>query len=216
MVSVHPFRVSLADPHPIILEGLAGAFARSRRFEVVSRSTSSADALAHIRSTHPDLLVIDLRLPRDGGVGLLEEIGRASIRPRVLVFSESIATGALETAASLGIDGFISKRLSADEIVEEASRLIAFRTTSSPVVVGFDAPSRGAALCALSAREHNILALAARGLANKEIASELGITAGTVKVHLHAIYRKLGINRRTELTRFSGGTAKAIEPAIAS
>lgn len=200
MVPVPPFRVSLADPHPIILDGLAEAFNRSTRFEVVSRSTSTADACAHVRAARPDLLVIDL--PRDGELELLREIGRGPAPPRVLVFSESVATEEIESAADLGIDGFLSKRLAADAIVEEAMRLVAFRTSTSPAVIGFDEASRSAALCALSLREMNILGLAARGLANKEIAGELGITAGTVKVHLHAIYRKLGINRRTELARF--------------
>ncbi len=204
MVPARPFRVSLADPHPIILDGLAEAFTRSRRFEVVSRSTSMDEASAHVRAARPDLLVIDLRFPRDGGLALLQEIGRGAVRPRVLVFSESIATEAIESAADFGIDGFISKTVATDLLVEEAMRLVAYRTSSSPAVVGFDEAARGPALRTLSMRELNILGLAARGLANKEIAQELGIMPGTVKVHLHAIYRKLGINRRTELARFSG------------
>lgn len=197
-----PFRVSLADPHPIVLDGLAEAFARSRRFRVVSRSTSAADALARIRATGPDLLILDLGIETDGTVSLLEEIRRGEGRPRVLVFSETVTGHAISRACALGIDAFISKRMGGDEIVAEASRVVAFRTALLPSVIGFDSRA-GESLDVLSGRERDIMMRAARGLSNKEIAQELGITAGTVKVHLHTIYRKLGINRRAELARFS-------------
>jgi DNA-binding NarL/FixJ family response regulator len=203
MVRTIPFRVSLVDPHPITLDGLTDAFTRSRRFEVVSRSTSAAEARLHLRTANPELLIVDLGLPAGEGEALLTEIRRGASRPRVLVFSESIPTAAIETALDLGIDGFISKRLGSADIVEEASRLVAFRSAPAPAVIGFDDPRQGEALRMLSAREQSILAFAARGLSNKEIAAEVGITHGTVKVHLHAIYRKLGVNRRTELTRFA-------------
>ena len=162
----------------------------------------AAPAVARNR---PDLLVLDLHLPPDGGIALLGRLRCARLRPHTLVFSESLPTGAVPGAPVLGIDGFVSKRLGSSEVVEEARCLLTGRREGATVVRGFDQPWD--ALAPLSERQRQILVRAARGLTNKEIGNALGITDGTVKVHLHTIYRKLGVGRRAELAQFVDGTA---------
>lgn len=214
MPSNHRFRVSLADPHPITLDGLAQAFDRSRRFDVVSTSTTSADAFDTVRGLRPDLFVTDLHLPSDGGLALLSKLQHAFVQPRVLVLCDSLSGEAVDRAATLGIHAFVSKCVGGDVIVDEAIRLTAFLTSDAPTFVGFDDDCDRYELALLSARERDILPLAARGLSNKEIAVTVGITHGTVKVHLHAIYRKLGVSRRAELTRFGERRGRMTKVAV--
>jgi two-component system, NarL family, nitrate/nitrite response regulator NarL len=196
-------KVSLADPHPITLDGLAQAFAGSRRFDVVSASTTSAAAFEAVRGLRPDLFVTDLRLPCDGGVALLTKLQHAFVQSRVLVLCDSLSPDAIARAGSLGIHAFVSKCVGSEVILAEAMRMTTLLPAEAPRFLGFDDDCDSYELEMLSARERDILPLAARGLSNKEIALELGITHGTVKVHLHAIYRKLGVSRRAELARFT-------------
>jgi DNA-binding NarL/FixJ family response regulator len=199
-------RVVLADDHAIVLEGLRALLEAEPDLEVVACCADGAAALRALREHRPDVLVLDLRMPRLDGVEVARQAARDGLETRLILLSGDVAEEDVLEAVRLGVRGVVPKETAFGEL---ARCIRAVHAGEQHLEGGLAAralerllarkTARRGAAGALSERELELVRLASRGLRNKEIAARLGITEGTVKVHLHRVYDKLGLKGRVEL-----------------
>jgi two-component system nitrate/nitrite response regulator NarP len=202
-------RVLIADDHPIMLSGIE-AILRDSEFSVVAKLTDGAAVLESLSTTRPEILILDVQMPERTGLDVLRTLrSRGDQRPIVLLTASLDDSGLLE-AIQLGVNGIILKDgaqsllLRCLEDVRNGRRWIekSLLERALEISMGGGAETRDG-LQSLSNRERAIVGLVAQGIRNRDVASELGITEGTVKVYLHRIYEKLGVTNRTELAIYA-------------
>lgn len=205
-----PVRVILADDHPIILEALAQVLSVAGEFDVVTRCADGEEALAAVRRARPDVLVLDVRMPRRNGMEVLREIHREQLPTRVVLLTAEVTDEEVVDAVRLGVGGIVLKEAAPRQLLQAVRTVAAGGDyiDESSIRKALDRMLRreaGNAEAArlLTARELEIVRLAASGLRNKQIGDKLSITEGTVKIHLHAIYQKLGVSGRVELSNYA-------------
>ncbi len=199
-------RLVLADDHPIVLDGLEQLFRLEQDFEVVARCRDGDEALKAIRTLHPDILVLDIRMPRRDGLQVLRSLREEVLPVRIVLLTAALDEEQLVDALQLGVGGVVLKemapRLLVDAVREVYSGGRWLDKGSANRALGSllrrDAESREA-LPSLTPRELEIVRMVARGLRNRAIAEQLFISEGTVKIHLHNIYQKLEVDGRLEL-----------------
>ena len=203
-------RLVLADDHPIVLHGLEQLFERQPDFEVVRCCGDGASALEAVRELSPDVLVLDLRMPSMSGVDVLRALGANKLKCRTVVLTAALRDRDAVDALQFGARGLVLKESPPELLLEcvrrvhEGSQWLDPEALSGAVgrILRRDAAIREAAGI-LTPREVEIVGLVVEGKRNKEIAERLSITEGTVKLHLHHIYDKLGVGGRLELVVFA-------------
>src|SRR5262249_29965832 len=188
----------LADDHPIVLAGLENMFRRARDCRVVASCVDGVEALRMIRRHQPSVAVLDLRMPRMDGVGVLRELQKDAGKTRIVLLAATLEDDDLFEAVQLGVRGVILKEMAVALLVQcvhevhEGRQWLEKRTVTQALdtLVRRQAGTRELAKI-LTAREMEIARAVAEGLRNKEIAAQLRIAEGTVKQHLHAIYETL-------------------------
>jgi DNA-binding NarL/FixJ family response regulator len=202
-------RLVLADDHRIILEGLEQLFRREKDFEVVGTATTGEEALTAVRKHHPDVLVLDIRMPKGDGLSVLRQIHTEKLPTRVVLLTATLEEDEVLEAMQHGVSGLVLKESAAVGLVQTVRRVQRGERALEPSLVtrALDrlAQREEAKKIAevLSKRETEIVKMVAAGLRNKEIALKLTIGEGTVKTHLHTIYEKLGVHGRVELTMYA-------------
>jgi len=195
-----PTRVLIADDHPVYSDGLAAAIERTGDLELVATCRDGTEALSVIRSERPDVAVLDLRMPRLGAMGVLEELAAEGLNCNVLILSVHITGEEIHECVSLGASGYISKEADRAEICDAVRTIAAGRTVLSSDVLSSMAAElqqrRVAAHSILTARESEILGLLAAGASAPDMGAQLHLSTATVKTHLHNLYEKLGVNDR--------------------
>jgi len=205
-----PTRIIIADDHPIILDGLVHLFTTANDIEVVTRCSDGEEALSSVRRALPDVLVLDVRMPRRNGIEVLREIHREQIPTRVVLLTAEISDEEVLEAVRLGVGGIVLKATAPRQLLQ-AVRLIAEGgefIDDTAVRRALDKMMRREAGLAdansvLTPRELELVKMAGVGLRNKQIAEKLGISEATVKIHLHSVYQKLGISGRVELSIYA-------------
>ena len=200
----------ITDDHPLVLNGLYHLLREYPEFEVVERCSSGREALVAVRQHRPDILVLDLMMPEMDGLAVSRELHRTGEMPYVVLLTAQLHEDQLIEALHLGIRGFILKEMATKLLVECLRRVHAggqwlekdSANRAMAKLVRREAKGREIATL-LTPREIEVVRMVAKGLMNKEIAAQLCIADGTVKIHLHNIYEKLKINRRAELVRFA-------------
>jgi two-component system nitrate/nitrite response regulator NarL len=192
-------RVLVADDHPVYLDGLAAAIERADELALVATCRNGQEALEHIRSDPPDVAVLDLRMPRLGAEAVLTEL--APDPPcAVLVLSVHVDGDDVHECISLGARGYIAKDADRAEICEAIRSVAAGQTVlSGDAVTGMASAlkqRRAVEQGMLTDRESEVLGLLATGASAPDIASQLHLSAATVKTHLHNLYAKLGVSDR--------------------
>ena len=202
-------RVLVADDHPIIAAGLE-LFLKDTEYEIVARCSDGAAVLETLAEANPDILILDERMPGHSGVDLLRILRDLGDQRPVVLLTGSIEDGRAMEAIQLGVNGLVLKHTAPDLLVQCLDQVKAgFRWMDQGVLQrALDQALRNneptpQPLAKLSAREREIVERVVGGARNQEIALELGITPGTVKVHLHRIYEKLGLRNRTELALYA-------------
>ena len=205
-----PIRLIIADDHPIVLDGLAQLFGAESDIDVVARCTNAADALAAVRRSAPDVLVLDVRMPGASGLEVLRAMSGEQNPARVVLLTGEMSDAQVLEAVRLGVAGIVLKEtaprvlLQCVRTVAAGQRWLDQRTVQAALdkMVRNDAGLDKAAKI-LTRREIEIVRMAAIGARNKEIAEKLGISEGTVKMHLHTIYEKLRVSGRVELSIYA-------------
>jgi two-component system, NarL family, nitrate/nitrite response regulator NarL len=199
-----PIKLVLVDDHPIILHGLQRLFEREADFEVVRCCNGGNEALDAVRSAPPDVLVLDLKMADRHGLDVLRTLKAEGRACRTVILTAAMRDDEVAAALGLGVSGIVLKESPPSALVDcvrdvhRGLRRIdrAMLARAAPAGRGFGSAEGGGVL---TPRETEIVRLVAQGLRNKELAQRLSITEGTVKIHLHNIYDKLGVDGRLEL-----------------
>jgi two-component system, NarL family, nitrate/nitrite response regulator NarL len=205
-----PVRLILADDHPIVLDGLEQLFRAQKDFTVVARCQDGAETLRAVRQHRPDVLLLDIRMPAPDGLQVIRELQKDSLPTRIVLLTAALEEDDVLEAVRLGVQGVVLKEMSPEMLMECVRKVAAGEqwierrslTRALDKMLRREAGFR-AASAVLTAREIEIVRLAAQGLRNQAIADRLHISEGTVKVHLHNIYEKLGIDGRVALTLYA-------------
>ncbi|MES2339628.1 MAG: response regulator transcription factor [Pseudomonadota bacterium] len=197
-------RILLADDHPLMLSGIVAVLAHSE-FEVVATAQDGATALDAIAKTRPDILVLDLAMPNRGGMDVVRALrARHDMRPIVLLTAH-IADADVIEALDLKVQGILPKDgaetllVACLREVARGGQWIERSILQRALAVAMRGKSGGGRLSVLTPRERAISELVARGLRNRDVGIELGVTEGTVKLTLHRIFAKLEVANRVEL-----------------
>jgi DNA-binding NarL/FixJ family response regulator len=194
-------RVLVADDHLLILAAVRRALADAGEFEIVAELTSGSKVLPYVARTRPDVVLLDVGLPGVDGLTCLERLRADYPDVQVVMLSAWSDQPTLDAARSAGACGFIVKTLGALDLATAVRELLA--GTEYRILGEDPAGDDGSNVAGLSDREVAMLETLARGLSNKAIGRELWITEQTVKFHLTNIYRKLGVENRTQAVRFA-------------
>jgi DNA-binding NarL/FixJ family response regulator len=198
-------RIVLADDHPIVLQGLQHLFARHSDLEVVASCAGADEALDAARQEKPDVVVLDLRMPQRSGLDLLSVLGRELPDVRSVVLTAAITQDQVVEALKRGAAGIVLKESPPEQLIECVRRVSAGErffdsdTVTQAMQAAATSGTGSETSTTLTPRELEIVRMVAQGLRNRVIGERLVISESTVKVHLHNIYEKLGIEGRLEL-----------------
>ncbi|MCZ7662690.1 MAG: response regulator transcription factor [Thermoleophilia bacterium] len=203
-------RVLLADDHPLILDALEGLFSLEEDIEVVARCTDGVQAVDAVLEHEPDILVLDMNMPQANGLSVLRALHTQGSRTRVVVLAAAVEDQDLVEALRLGLQGVVLKEMAPHMLVQSIRKVhqgdvwVEKRSITRAVDLMLRREAGGRELAKhLTPRELDIVRMVSTGLRNKEIARRLTVTEGTVKVHLHNICGKLGIDGRMELFKYA-------------
>jgi two-component system, NarL family, nitrate/nitrite response regulator NarL len=199
-------RVLLIDDHALFRVGLLELLER-RGIEVIDAVGDCDVDLRLARDCAPDVLLLDLRMPGTSGIEVLKRLRAEGIRRRVAMLTTSTEEQDVIASLQAGANGYLLKDMEPDDLVAALNDIVAGKTVVASELTGILAravrqehqePEREAAFSDLTPREMEILCHLAGGQSNKAIARELGISDGTVKLHVKAILRKLEVHSRVE------------------
>ena len=204
-------RVVVIDDFPLVREGLAAALQTDPAIEVVGQADNGIDGLKKAAELKPDIVMLDLQMPKFGGMMVLERIRAEMPEIKVLVVTASEKAESLLDAVAAGAAGYLTKRASRQELCQAVVTVYGGGSVITPALAGhllreYSQASRGEPPTVrplLGAREQEILRLVAQGYTDKEIGKRLYISPRTVQNHLTQIRQKTGLRRRSELTRWA-------------
>ena len=198
-------RLVLADDHPLYRDGVARTLRDAGDFDIVGEAQDGEAAAQMCEALRPDLVLLDISMPKGGGIGALTRIMQMETPPKVAMLTASEDEGDLMQALKLGALGYVLKGVGASELVELVRDLAGGRSYVSPGLAGrllLAMRGKGAAapnpLADLSRREEDILKLVAQGRSNKEVGRDLNIQEKTVKHYMTSILQKLQVRNRVE------------------
>lgn len=196
-------RIFIADDHTFLRAGLEQVLG-SLGYAIAASVGDGEAALAGIEAERPDLAILDIRMPGRGGVGVLEALRDAGDDTPVLLLAAEVDDAALVGAMRAGVNGILLKDTEADALKQAIETVMAGQRA---IPMGMmerafalvTQPAPPDPLDSLSERDRRIVEGAAAGLRNRDIAQNLAISEGSVKVYLHRIFDRLNVNNRTEL-----------------
>jgi two-component system nitrate/nitrite response regulator NarP len=197
-------RILVAEDDPLTLSGI-GMLLDKTNFEVVATVNTGTAALDALPKARPDMLILDNSMPERTGLDVLRTLRHRGDNRPVVLLTGGINDQATKEAMQLGVDGIVIKStaprdlLTCLETVAQGRRWLDQEVMQRAMQLAMSPDAPRDPFSVLSGRERAVASLAQRGLRNKEIADELGLTEGTVKVHLHKVFEKLGLRGRTEL-----------------
>ncbi|MGI5149829.1 response regulator [Plantactinospora sp. CA-294935] len=198
----------IVDDHPVVRDGLRGMFSADPRFEVLGEAGDGAEAIAAGEKLRPDVILMDLRMPRTDGVAAIRELASRGVPARILVLTTYDTDSDVLPAIEAGATGYLLKDAPREELFRAVEAAARGQAVLSPAVATrLMGQIRQPATEPLSQRELEVLELIAQGSTNREAARQLFISEATVKTHLLHVYAKLGVNDRAAAvaTAFSRG-----------
>ena len=193
-------RLLLADDHPMIRAAIE-VLLRGTGFELVGMAGSGETTIAEVERLRPDMLLLDLQMPDGNGLDVLRRLKVGKSPVRVIMLTAGIDDSALLEAKSLKVHGIVLKNSDPAFLLECLESVRDGRSWFDPELAkrARQLTTGSARRIPLAPRERQLIWFVRKGLRNKENAEQLGVTEGTVKVYLHAIFEKLGVGNRTEL-----------------
>ena len=199
-----PVRVVIADDHQVVREGLQMILSDSDgEIVVVGEASDGDEAVRVTTSLKPDVVLMDLSMPRVDGLEATRRLREAGIESRVLILTSFAEGEGVRDAVRAGVTGYLMKDVLKSELLS-AIRLAAdgvptlHPRAQQHLMRGIAEPETPSPFGALTPRERDVLALLARGESNKRIAAALNLSIGTVKGYVSAIFEKLGVEDRTQ------------------
>jgi DNA-binding NarL/FixJ family response regulator len=196
-------RVALVDDHEIVRRGLRDLLDGEPGIEVVAEAGGVEEALARVRATAPDVVVVDVRLPDGDGVALCRSLRQLDPAPHCLVLTAFDDERALVEAIMAGASGYLLKQVRGQDLVDAVREVAAGRSLLDPVTTAhvlerMRASAKTDELAGLTERERDVLELVGEGLTNRQIAERLFLAEKTVKNYVTSVLAKLGMERRTQ------------------
>lgn len=202
-------RVALIDDHALVRDGLRRMLSASSDIQVVGEATDGAEIAELVARAQPDLLLLDLSMPRSDGFRAMAEVAKQEHPPRILVLTMYSDLQYAERAFRAGASGFIGKGASFEELVRAVTEVHSGRRYIPPELEPQLSQERLragpdlAALPALTEREREVLRMLASGLTNREIATRLGVSVKTIDAHRGHVLKKLALRNNADLTRYA-------------
>jgi DNA-binding NarL/FixJ family response regulator len=190
-------RLLVVDDHPVVRDGLSSMFARDPEFEVVGEAADGTEAIRLAETLHPDVILMDLRMPGTDGVTATRQLTALGSRARVLVLTTYDTDSHVLPAIEAGATGYLLKDAPRDELLRAVHATARGEAVLAPSAAALlMSRIRSSATTPLSQRELEVLQLVATGATNRQAAAKLFITEATVKSHLLNTYGKLGVGDR--------------------
>ena len=196
-------RVLIADDHPLILAGIKRALEEADGFDVVAEASSGSQVLPLVSQTHPDLALLDLRMPEMDGLTCLDRIRKQHPKVKVVILSVSTDPEVVQTVLNHGAAAYVVKSVNPIDLSSALRQALDGTVFSAIGLPEKTAQEDAVKAAGLTERETTILKALARGLSNEAIGKELWVAEQTVKFHLTNIYRKLDVKNRTEAARYA-------------
>ena len=190
-------RIILADDHPLTRAGIAEFLRRESTFELVAEAEDGIQAWEQIQELKPDVALLDIRMPGMDGVAVAQKVKNEGLPTATIMLTSYDAQQYVMASLRAGARGFVLKTVSPRELTAAINTVANGRLYLDPEVASVMGESDFVPE-QLSAREREVLLLAARGLSSKEVAKRLFISERTVQTHLASIYDKLGSKNKTE------------------
>ena len=194
--------ILLADDHPMIRTAIE-VLLRDTDYEIVGMAGTGDEAFSLLAQLRPELLLLDLHMPGGSGMEVIRRLQGADDAPPVVVLTAGVDDSSLMEARALGVRGMVLKNSDPAYLLDCLDKVRAGGTWIDPELTArteeLTQTLGERQRATLAPRERQLIRFVRQGLRNREIAQELGVTEGTVKVYLHAIFEKLGVNSRTEL-----------------
>jgi two-component system, NarL family, nitrate/nitrite response regulator NarL len=197
-------RILLADDHPIIFSGVE-ALLRGSDYQIIRYVRDGSEVAEAIAAENPDIVILDERLPGQTGLDLFRELRERGDQRPVIILTGSMADRRAVEAIDAGVNGLVLKHAAPENLlacldeVRGGGRWIEQKLLQRALDRATGKELDGSPFATLTPREQAIVRLAADNLRNQEIGQRLGISEGTVKVHLHNVYEKLGLSNRIDL-----------------
>jgi DNA-binding NarL/FixJ family response regulator len=203
--------VLIADDHPLFLAGVRELLGREEGFDVIGEARYGPEVLPLVSRLHPDLLLLDLRMPGLDGLACLERVRARHPKLKIVVLSMCTEPEQIQAAFKRGACGYVLKSIDANDLTSAIRQAVdgtAYHAFGLPALD----EDTSARLAGLTEREIEIVKAVARGLSSQAIGKELWVTEQTVKFHLTNIYRKLNVSNRTEAARWAFSQGFVAEP----
>ncbi len=202
-------RVMLADDHVLMREGIRQLLEFDGTIDVVAEANDGEECLEKIETAKPQVLLLDINMPKKNGIEVLEEIKKRNINVKVLILTVHDEVEYLIKAVDIGVDGYILKDSESMELKKAINAVINGENYIQPKLI----PSLNKRLVtrdndkdkidSLTSRELEVLVQVANGMFNKEIATSLNISERTVKNHISNIFKKIDVSDRTQAAVFA-------------
>jgi DNA-binding NarL/FixJ family response regulator len=192
-----PVTCVIADDHPAVLDAVA-EFLTQGGVEVVGRARDGEEALAEIEQRKPQVALVDVRMPKLGGIEVARRTSRLVPETAIVLYTGYGDRAQLTEALDAGVRGFVLKEAPMDDLLRALNSVAAGGTYVDPVLAGTLAASMGSKAPQLTQREREVLRLLADGHANEEIGKRLFISAETVRTHVRKAMDKLDADTRTQ------------------
>jgi DNA-binding NarL/FixJ family response regulator len=204
-------RVLIADDHALVREGISAFLKLCDDIEVVAEASDGLEAIEQAKKFDPDVILLDIAMPKLGGLEATIELGKTTPRAKILVLTQYDDTEYISRFLKAGVSGYLLKRAVGSELVAairavNRGEFYLYPSIASEVVAGYlgkDKPAMEDPYEKLTDREKQVLKLIAEGYTHKEIADMLNISVKTVIAHQTNITEKLGISSRSGLIKFA-------------
>jgi len=204
----NPITILIADDHTIVRQGIKTMLEPKQEFLLVGEAKDGIEAIEKTQELHPDVILIDLMMPRKSGLEAIAEISKTCKSTRILVLTSFSEEDTVITAIRAGAQGYLLKDSSPQELVQaiklvHKGELWLYPGLAPKVVQHLIQPDAANDQEELTEREQEVLRLIAKGLTNLEIAESLSVTEGTVRFHINHILSKLDLTNRTQAALYA-------------